>query len=58
MFIVICCCSHIDTSTNRIIAFKAEGALLLKDISIAGVQGEVGICIDPEGRITVKMSHR
>jgi len=42
--------ANADTSTNPIRVFKADGTLV-KNISIAGNQDAVGICMDPDGRI-------
>jgi len=42
--------ANADTSTNPIRVFKADGTLV-KNISIAGHQDAVGICMDPDGRI-------
>ena len=39
-----------DTSTNPIRVFKADGTLV-KNISITGHRGAVGVCMDLEGRI-------
>ena len=37
-------------STNPVRVFQADGTLV-KNISIAGHGGAVGVCMDPEGRI-------
>jgi len=37
------------TSTNPVRVFKSDGTLI-KNISIAGHPGAVGVCMDPEGR--------
>ena len=42
--------ANADTSTNQIMVFKADGSLV-KNISIYGHNGAIGICMDPEGRI-------
>ena len=38
------------TSTNPVRVFKSDG-ILVKNISIAGHGGAVGVCMDPDGRI-------
>jgi len=42
--------ANADTSTNQIRVFKADGTLV-KNISITGHGGAVGVCMDFEGRI-------
>ena len=42
--------ANADTSTNQIRVFKADGTLV-KNISIAGHEGALGVCMDLEGRI-------
>ena len=37
-------------STNPVRVFKADGTLV-KNISVTGHSGAIGICMDPEGRI-------
>ena len=41
-----------NISTNPVRVFKSDGTLV-KNISIAGHKGAIGVCMDPEGRILV-----